>query len=272
MSAANNITQKGLNDFTLKIIALGLMTIDHIYEFFSSNGIPIWFTWLGRLSAPLFFFTMAEGFFYTKNRITYVKRLYLFSVIMSLGKFIAWKIHLSNYSYPIVPNNIFETFFLIGINILLIEFLCDKNKKLFIKILLISLSVLFEIILPISVYYNSSFTVDTAQILRAFLPCLLLCEGKLTFVALGITFFYLRNNRKEMIILYSAFSLMFFPFEKFSFENALYHSYQWMMIFTIPLMLFYNGEKGHGFKYLFYSYYPSHIFLLFFITGFINSK
>lgn len=272
MNAANNITKKGLNDFTLKIIALGLMTIDHIYEFFSSNGIPIWFTWLGRLSAPLFFFTMAEGFFHTRNRITYVKRLYLFSVIMSFGKLIAWKIHLSDSSYPIVPNNIFETFFLIALNILLFEFLRDKNKELSTKVLLIFLSVLFEIILPMSVYYHSSYSISTSQILRSFLPSLLLCEGKLPFVALGIAFFYLRNSRKEMIILYSAFSLMFFPFRNFSFENAFYHSYQWMMIFSMPLMLFYNGKKGYGFKYLFYTYYPVHIFLFFFIAGFINLK
>lgn len=44
------------------------MTMDHMHEFLASTGIPIWFNWLGRLSAPLFFFTMAEGFFYTGNR------------------------------------------------------------------------------------------------------------------------------------------------------------------------------------------------------------
>lgn len=270
MNIANNLTKNGLDGFTLKIIALGLMTIDHIYEFFASNGIPIWFTWLGRLSAPLFFFTMAEGFFHTRNRIIYVERLYLFSMMMSFCKLIAWKMHISSTSYPIVRNNIFETFFLIAFNILLFEFLRDKNKEISIKIALVSLVVLLEIILPVSV--NLLFPTSTSQLLGAFFPSPLFCEGNLPFVALGITFFYLRNNRIKMMIIYCIFSLVFFPFSKYSFQNAFYHSYQWMMIFSMPLMLLYNRKKGHGLKYLFYTYYPAHIFLFFFIVGFINSK
>lgn len=268
MEVRNNIIKKGLNSFNLKIIALGLMTMDHIHQFFSSNGIPIWFTWLGRLSAPLFFFTMAEGFFYTKNRITYVKRLYFFSVIMSLGKFISWNISKSNSSYKMVPNNIFETFFLIALNILLFEFLRDKNKELFKKVLLILIAVLCEIIVPIGVY--SLFSKSTSKIIMSFLPSPLYCEGSFIFVILGIMFFYLRNNRKRMMIMYSMFSLAFFPFLNFSFETAFYHNYQWMMIFSMPLMLLYNEKKGHGLKYLFYIYYPAHIFLFFFISGLMN--
>lgn len=268
MNVANNLVKKGIDDFTLKIIAMGLMTIDHIYQFFSSNGVPIWFTWLGRLSAPLFFFTMAEGFFHTRNRITYVKRLYFFSVIMSLGKFIAWNTSISNSSYPIVPNNIFETFFLIACNILLFEYLRDKRKQVVEKHICIFLGALFEIILPVGVYLL--LPKSTAKILISFLPCPLLCEGGFPFVFLGITFFYLRNNRKKMMIIYLIFSLLFFPYYNFSFENIFYHSYQWMMIFSMPLMMIYNGKKGHGLKYLFYIYYPVHIFLLFFIAGNIN--
>lgn len=270
MEVASSLNKKGIDGFTLKIIALGLMTIDHIYEFFSSNGIPIWFTWLGRLSAPLFFFTMAEGFFHTKNRIIYVKRLYIFSVIMSLGKFIAWKISIINPSYSIVHNNIFETFFLISLNILLFEFLRDENKAVYKKIIIIFIAILFEVVLPISVY--SLFSTSTSKIIASFLPCLLLCEGNLPFVALGITYFYIRENRKKMIIIYTIFSLISFPFFNFSFENAFYNNYQWMMIFSLPLILLYNGKKGYGLKYLFYVYYPVHVFLLFLISGIINSS
>lgn len=270
MNAANNLTKKGLDGFTLKIIALGLMTIDHIYEFFAASGIPIWFTWLGRLSAPLFFFTMAEGFFYTRSKIIYVERLYILSMMMSISKLIAWNMHISNPSYPIVRNNIFETFFLIGFNILLLEFLRDKNKEVSIKIALIFLVVLLEIILPVSI--QLLFPTSASQLFGAFFPSPLLCEGNLPFVALGVTFFYLRNERIKMMIIYCAFSLIFFPFSNYSFQNAFYHSYQWMMIFSMPLMLLYNGKKGHGLKYLFYTYYPVHIFLFFFIVGFINLR
>lgn len=268
MNIANNQITKGMDRFNLKMLALALMTMDHIHQFFSSNGIPIWFTWLGRLSAPLFFFTMAEGFFYTRNRITYVKRLYLFSVIMSLGKFIAWKISMNNSSYPTVTNNIFETFFLIGFNILIFEYLNREERGSSQKIIMLSLVITFEIVLPMSVGLLPDR--GMSRIMLSFLPSPLLCEGGLPFVFLGMAFFYLRNERKKMMVIYSIFSLSFFPLYYFSLENAFYHNYQWMMIFAVPLMMIYNGKRGHGLKYFFYLYYPAHIFLFFYISGIIK--
>lgn len=264
----NNLTQKGLSGFSLKIIALILMTIDHIHQFFSSNGIPMWFNWLGRLSAPLFFFTMAEGFFYTRNKFTYIKRLYFFSVIMSLGKFLSWKIYMNNFSYSMVNNNIFETFFLVSLNILLFEYLKDENKELYKKVSITFIAIIFEIILPISVYLILPKSIT--KIVISFFPCPLFCEGGFIFVILGIIFFHLRDNSKKMIIIYLVFSLIFFPFTNFSIENLLNKNNQWMMLFAVPFMMLYDGRKGHGLKYLFYIYYPVHIFLFFFIAGIIK--
>lgn len=268
MNLADKSIRRGLDDFTLKVTALLLMTMDHIHQFFSSNGVPIWFTWLGRLSAPLFFFTMAEGFYHTRNKITYVKRLYILSVIMSLGKYIAWKVSIIDRTYPMVPNNIFETFFLIAFNILILEFIRDKNKEQFKKAIISFLILLFEVILPLSIY--TFIPKNISKIILSFLPCPLLCEGGIIFVILGIAFFYLRENRKVMISFYLVFSLLFLPYYNLSIENAFYHDYQWMMIFSVPFMMLYNGQKGHGLKYLFYTYYPVHIFLFFFIAGIIN--
>ena len=69
-----------MNIFTIKIIALILMLIDHIGEFFPDS--PIWFRWLGRLAAPLFFYALAVGFRHTRNRKKYLLRLYLANVGM----------------------------------------------------------------------------------------------------------------------------------------------------------------------------------------------
>jgi len=129
---------------------------------------------------------------------------------MSLGKFISWKISVSDISYMIVENNIFETFFLITFNILLFEFLQDKSKESFEKVLLIALAFLWEIVLPIEV--NAVFSKSAAKIILSFLPSPLLCEGSFIFVILGIMFYYLRNNRKRMMIVYLMFSFAFFIF------------------------------------------------------------
>lgn len=69
-----------MNIFTIKIIALILMLMDHIGEFFPDS--PIWFRWLGRLAAPLFFYALAVGFQHTRNRKKYLLRLYLANVGM----------------------------------------------------------------------------------------------------------------------------------------------------------------------------------------------
>ncbi len=44
-----------LNGFDLKLIAAALMVLDHVLEYFPSAP-PIWFGYLGRIVAPIFFY------------------------------------------------------------------------------------------------------------------------------------------------------------------------------------------------------------------------
>lgn len=48
--------KKYLTGFQLKIIGLVTMVIDHLAEFFNFLGVPLWFHWIGRITAPIFFF------------------------------------------------------------------------------------------------------------------------------------------------------------------------------------------------------------------------
>lgn len=59
---------------SLKILAVILMVIDHTGEFIS--GMPICLRWIGRISAPIFFFCSALAMHYTKDRKKYLFRLY----------------------------------------------------------------------------------------------------------------------------------------------------------------------------------------------------
>ncbi|MFR3034795.1 MAG: TraX family protein [Blautia hydrogenotrophica] len=58
----------GFSSCSLKILALFLMTLDHIYVYLGDAllSAPHIFTLLGRISAPLFLFVMAEGFSHTQ--------------------------------------------------------------------------------------------------------------------------------------------------------------------------------------------------------------
>lgn len=59
---------------------------------------------------------------------------------------------------------------------------------------------------------------------------------------------------------------------RFSTEmSLLFTDYQWMMIGALPFLLLYNGNKGKGYKWFFYFYYPIHIILLYFLGGFMSN-
>ena len=90
---------------TLKLIALITMTLDHIGEFIP--GAPVQLHWIGRISAPIFFFCMAWGYYYTKNRRRYLLRLYFFGVGMAFINLLINK--LNHNVYVNVKNNIFVT-------------------------------------------------------------------------------------------------------------------------------------------------------------------
>ena len=66
-----------LNSNQLKLIAIIAMTIDHladiIYLGFPTQIIPITMHVIGRITAPIMWFFVCEGFYYTKN----IKNIFL---------------------------------------------------------------------------------------------------------------------------------------------------------------------------------------------------
>ena len=62
----------------LKRIALTAMVINYIGAFIP--GMPVWFQWIGRLAAPLFFYAMAWSLDKTKDKKLYFKRPWLWSI------------------------------------------------------------------------------------------------------------------------------------------------------------------------------------------------
>ncbi|CBK74147.1 TraX protein [Butyrivibrio fibrisolvens 16/4] len=63
--------EKKLNSNHLKIIAIIAMTIDHaanlFYPSFPAQPLPIALHIIGRLTAPIMWFFIAEGYHYTHN-------------------------------------------------------------------------------------------------------------------------------------------------------------------------------------------------------------
>ncbi len=79
---------KGMTGSQIKLLALIFMVLDHIHCFFEFTGkIPLAFTMLGRLSAPLFLFCTVEGFAHIHSRKRYFMRIYAISAVMGLVEF-----------------------------------------------------------------------------------------------------------------------------------------------------------------------------------------
>ncbi|WP_414732072.1 TraX family protein [Acetobacterium carbinolicum] len=248
---------------TLKVIALILMLLDHVGQFIP--GAPLWLHWVGRISAPVFMFCMAWGFYYTHDRKKYLLRMYFFGLGMGLIDVICNNIVAD--PYAMISNNIFVTLFLVGVIVWLIEIRkTDKpkgNKYLALfavyQILTTILCILAGQVLPLT---------GMMSFVGAITGNLIFNEGSFIFVFLGVLIYFNRTDKKRLILAYGLFCLGFLALEWAMNPQPtalLYTNYQWMMIGSLPLMLSYNGEKGRGMKYLFYVFYPLHIVVLFFI-------
>jgi len=73
---------KGLNTFSLKMIAIISMLIDHIGHIFFPEVII--FRIIGRIAFPIFAYVLAEGIYYTKDITKYMLRLGIFALLSEI--------------------------------------------------------------------------------------------------------------------------------------------------------------------------------------------
>lgn len=245
-----------MNIFELKWTAVVLMALDHAGYYFPAA--PVWFRWLGRGAYPLFLFCMAQGYAHTRSRKRYLLRLYLMSVFMTfLGLFLDAYIP-SEGGYG--NHNIFLPLFLTGVLISAAELYRRDRKQ---GGLLLGAAALVQVLyclLPFLLPFTQNFSGD---VLTGVVPNLAVNEYGFEFIALGMAMYFLRDRREALAAVYLIFCIYQFSAE------ALYGGFpvQWMMALALPLMLRYNGEKGRGWKWFFYLYYPAHTCLLFLLSA-----
>ncbi|MCR8644316.1 conjugal transfer protein TraX [Paenibacillus sp. N1-5-1-14] len=237
----------GLNAFQLKIIALVLMVLDHVATFIPDT--PNWFHWVGRIVAPIFFYLIVEGFFHTRSRTKYMKRLFACAFIMIIGNLILNLIfRIEGY---VIMNHMFLS---LALGILMLHCIdlakskVGKDNALF-------------IILAILVAGAAFFT-----------------EASMLGVLMTLNFYFLRNSKWKMAIGYlviCAFELFILTnsFTEFEYDNLFLMNVQWMMFMALPFMLLYNGARGLNTpftKNLFYLFYPVHLWIIFIIGYFMR--
>jgi hypothetical protein len=263
----NNMFKKGLTGFQIKLIALFLMIFDHVHYFFAfTNQVPLWFTWIGRVVAPIFIFMVVEGFIHTRNRSKYMGRLYMGSLIMFFSNQWITKWFQRGDNVALMAN-IFATLFLITVYLTIIDYLGKGIKER--RIMPIVLGIL-GLVLPVGLGIFMMMNLHIPGMIYAMflLPTPMIVEGGPVFVGLGILFYLSRDKKALQLTLYALVSIALIPWQNLSLQGLFYNNFQWLMIGALPFLALYNGQRGKGMKYLFYVFYPLHIYGLYILSTF----
>ena len=230
---------KKLNSNHLKLIAIIAMTIDHIadlmYPEMPSNMISIILHIIGRLTAPIMFFFICEGFYYTKNLKKYILRLFIFAIISHFAYCFAFGINYIPFSSGNIFNQTSIMWSLAWSVVALYIVNCKTNLKEWQKWLLVILINLIT--------FSSDYS----------------CIAVMTILSMYSN----RGNLKKQFISMS-FWILIYAVISYLFVSKVYGLITVGVILVYPLLNVYNGKKGKlkWMKWFFYLYYPLHLILI----------
>jgi len=212
-----------LSLFILKIIGLITMFVDHYQVMIGGSEI---LRVIGRLSFPIFAFTLNEGYVHTRNLKKYLLRLFCFAVVIQ-GLFI-----LCADGRDI---NIFFTLFLGLFTICILNLKKSWIKEPFMKIIK-------AILIIFILYFSQKINLDYGA------------YGILLIMIFNI----FRNNNLKILISFLTLNIFNLVFPN---VFQIVHTQIFSLISLIFIFL-YNGEKGRNIKFFFYLFYPIHFFIL----------
>ena len=234
-----------LNGFQLKVIALVLMFGEHFGRYLGEllpPCFPLYLEYTGRIVAPIFFFLAVESYFKTSDRRRYMIRLFVWAIIMQVGNFIISRVVQTTFQ----P----EDFFPVAQNIFLS--------------------------IAVGVSMIAAFEWGRAQVgskkwigfaLAGFLAfASLLTESSYNGLAMLVVFYFFYDKKPALYFAYAGLSILFLLWGLTNIDYFWEFEFQWMMIAALPFMILYNGKRGqYSLKYLFYAFYPLHIWILYFV-------
>ena len=245
---------KVLDSNMLKLIAIIAMTIDHIaWAVAPGYDYRPWVIALhvvGRLTKPIMWFCIAEGYHYTHDVKKYTARLFLFAAISHVP-YMMQSIPFANYGWlALVPFATGEGFMGHVLN--------QTGVILSLAVGLVMLRV-----------NDSKRIPQWAKIPLVLLLCLVAfpadgsCIGSLCVVSIGA-------NRGKPVkqILWCALYASMYAVVYMLCMDVVYGLVQLCEVLAIPVIMMYNGKRGKNptvnkvFKWGFYIYYPLHLLVI----------
>ncbi len=232
-----------LNATQIKVIAIIAMTIDHIAQLFVPYGTALYYIlrFIGKTTAPVMCYFLAEGFRYTHDKKKYILRLSLFAVISEPAYYIL--------EYGAAPSSTVHLLqnlnFLFSLLLAFICLLILSNSKL---------NATFKVIL-------TAITLSLTQFV----------DWGLIIPVWTIIFFFFNKDKMKMTLLFISTTLIILPvtflrlYDSFWYFTLNYGA----LLALIPIHL-YNGKRDRCStplkkkinRWFFYIYYPLHMIIL----------
>ena len=217
----------------MKYIAIAAMLSDHIAMLFAADYPLLYFTMrlIGRLTAAIMCFFIAEGFQHTRSRYKYGMRLGVFALI-------------SQFAYTFMGNGTLLTY----------NLLTDWN-------VIFTLFIGFCVLLAYELIVRNPLKWSIIGLL-----CALSYFGDWMIIApLWILCFYVfRDDKKKRFYVFGILAAIEVA-SCIPFIISYGEIWQIGVFLVIPLLLHYNGGKGSDnpiHKWVFYVFYPLHLLVL----------
>ena len=225
-----------LDSFALKVLAIVAMTANHaayiFYFHLPAEVLGVFFT-VGGLTFPIMAFLLVEGYNHTSDFRRYATRLLVFALVSEVPF----------YLFLAQELNVLFTLLLGLIALRLYDDWGPGSAKFWLVFVVIVFASDFcdwGVIGPIMVVMMRAIP-DRRK--RVVFPILLV------MAAIGLP---------NLMYAIAAASTIALPFALYAFLGS---------GADIPLLLSYNGQRGHSMKWFFYAYYPAHIAVLGLVKG-----
>ena len=220
-----------LNTFYLKVLALLIMTIDHIaVAFLPITGTAyVIMRMVGRISAPLFWFTFAFGYKHTHDKQKYKIRLLIAALAMTgINTFLSFVFPNLPFNFSPLHPNMFFSFLIMCVVIDIFE-LINKPHKFYQQVLVAIIAFFYA--------YLAARVIDYSW-----------------HIVLSILIFYFIPKQWLQLLLFIVSSIVICCIEQ-NFIQV------FMIISAVFLANFDSKKPKQNAKWLFYIYYPLHIYL-----------